>query len=198
MGLRLEIRKDGEYRIRLERGRALRKAAAYQRSSTISKIRNTTTPANAPLTVSIKKSSKPLADTGLLMSTITYGVRDDMAVIGTNRRGARMANFGGVVRPRNARDLWIPASSRIRKELMAYGGKIGPLIRQYRSSGYYVFRRGNAFFARKRGSKQSKPIMLFILKKSVTVPARPFMYFSEIDMEIIGKIMKETIIEKST
>ena len=198
MALEIKIRKDGEYRVKLDRKGLLKKAAIYQQSSTVSKISNTTNPANAPLTVAIKGSSKPLADTGLLMSSITHRVGEDRAIIGTSRRGARMANYGGDIRPRNARDLWIPANRKIRKELMTYGGKVGPLIRQYKSSGHYVFRRGNSFFARKRGSKQSKPIMLFILKKSVTVPARPFMYFSEKDMERIGKIMKESIIEKDT
>ena len=52
---------------------------------------------NAPLTVALKGSSKPLADTGLLLSSINGRVEGDKAIISTNRIGARINNEGGKI-----------------------------------------------------------------------------------------------------
>ena len=196
MQMSVEINLSGEHTVNLDEQALLAKAARYQVSSTQDKIRKTTSPGNAPLTRAIKGSGLPLRDTGSLLSSITYKVEGDRAIVGTNRQGARLNQEGGVIIPKKGQWLWIPASRSIRSQLRSYGGSITRLIQSYKSNGSYIYKKGGAFFARAKG-KGGRETMLFILKKQVTIPARPFLYFSTEDVAIIEKMLGGTI-EKSS
>jgi hypothetical protein len=60
----------------------------------------------------------------------------------------------------------------------------GALIERLRANGYAFFYKGKVFCAYKKGralkqggaGKSGKPFALFIIRKSVTIPARPFLY----------------------
>ena len=173
----------------------LAKAAAGIRSSVVKRISTCSTPPNSPLTIAGKGSSKPLRDTGQLMASITYRANSEMAVIGTSRKGARTVNDGAVIRPRKPSGwLWIPASRKYRRMLNQYGGSITALISHLRKNGS-CYRKGNAFFVRYSSRREE---MVFVLRKSVTVPARPFMYFSDDDRAFIRKTLGEIVNEKDT
>lgn len=178
--------------VELDSGKHLRRAARYQASEVVKRIASKAAPPNAPLTVAIKGSSKPLRDTGLLESSIAYRVEGAVATIGTNRIGARLQNEGGTIRPRKARKLWIPANRNVRN-MLRNSGSIASLISSLRSQGYSCYTRGNAFMYGKKGEKQQ---VLFILKDSIVIPSRPFMYFNADDARRIGQIMKEVTLDE--
>lgn len=184
-----------ERRADFDETRLLKRAGRYMVSSTISKISRTDSPPNAPLTIAVKGSSKPLRDTGALMTSINSRVVGNTAVVGTSRSGARLQQEGGTITPKKTAKLWIPASYKIRKELRANGNSITRMLSKYTSSGYRLFfpKTGKSVMARKGREKT----LLFVLKKSVTVPARPFLYFSASDEAAIAKMLEGTI-EKST
>lgn len=169
----------------------LQRAGRYMASSTVNKIQNMTSPPNSALTVAIKSGNKPLRDTGQLMSSIHYSMKDpDSVAIGTNRIGARLQNEGGTITAKKAKYLWIPAGRWTRDQLRYSGWSITQLIRRLRQSGY-CYQRGNVFYYRKKGSKTATK--LFILKKSVHIPQRRFLYFSEVDVKEIDRIFRRSI-----
>lgn len=182
-----EFKIDRRYRVNFDMHRTLDRAGRYMVGSTIQKIRALESPANAPLTVRLKGSTKPLRDTGALMASITSRVEGDKAIIGTNRIGAHANQFGAVVRPRKGRWLWIPASHRIRTELRNVGGSISALLRKYRSEGFCckAARKeasDTAMVAYPGKGSRKKAVVLFILKSRIEIPKRPFLYFNEDDV----------------
>lgn len=188
-----EFRIDRRCRVNFDMRRTLDRAGRYMVGSTIQKIRALESPANAPLTVRLKGSTKPLRDTGALMASITSRVEGDKAIIGTNRIGAHANQFGAVVMPKKGKWLWIPASHRIRTELRNLGGSISALLRKYRSEGYCckAARKGatdTAMVAYPGRSSRRKAVVLFILKSHVEIPKRPFLYFDEDDVVKLGSM----------
>lgn len=174
---------------------ALRRAGRYMVSSTQRKItRGSFTPIS-PLTQNLRTGNigKPLRDTGALLSSISSRVEGDSVIIGTNRAGARINNYGGTITAKNRTGyLWIPANREMKQKLLSVGGSISRLIRLYRSGGFYCRRCGNAFMAFKKGEK---PVMLFILKKSIKIPSRPFFYIDDDDDKVIRRMFH--VIERS-
>lgn len=166
--------------------RRLERAGRAMVSSTQRKINSMTTPANAPLTATLKgaeKSAKPLRDTGALQASITSRVDGHSVHVGTSRTGARINNFGGVIRPRKGKWLLIPATRQIRKELESFGGSPARLLESRRKSAYIMWR-GHMVWAVEKG----RWTRLFILRKSVVIPARPFLYIDDTDMAVLRRV----------
>lgn len=162
----------------------------YMVSSTQRKIRSGSFVPNAPLTVAVKQNNKPLRDTGLLMASISYRTGTDSVRIGTNRAGAALNHFGGSQRPKKGTWLWIPAGKETRSLLGRYG-TVSNVVSSLKRDGYNTwFRRGKGgcvcFFAKK--GKTGKVRLIFILKKRVKIPARPFLRFDDNDRRIIGEM----------
>lgn len=182
---------DSKVNLNFDMKKAMRRAGRYMVSSTQRKIsKNSFTPI-APLTQELRSGSKgrPLRDTGALISSITFRVNGESVIIGTNRIGARINNFGGTITAKNKSGcLWIPASREVKLALQNQGGSISRLLRMYKNGGYSLFRAGNAFFVRKKG-KGNEKIMLFILKKSIKIPARNFFYISDDDDKVLRRIL---------
>lgn len=111
--------KTSEHAAALSVSKALKRSARYMESKTQERIRSGKFKANSPLTVALKGSSKPLADTGLLLSSINGRVEGSTAIISTNRLGARIQNEGGTITAK--RRLWIPAQRWVKKKVMALG-----------------------------------------------------------------------------
>lgn len=173
------------------------KVGRYMKSSTQRKIRQGVAPANAPLTVAVKQNNLTLRDSGELMTTISCRSDAQKAVVGTNRIGARLQQFGGTVRARNGKYLWIPASAKIRTLQSRYSFRATGVLEGLRRDGYvYWFSKdhGTGRCVRARKGK-GRPFTVFILKKSVRIPARPFLYVDDLDRKTIDLMMSRMIKE---
>jgi len=162
----------------------------YMVSSTQRKIVSGIPPQNAPLTLSWKKSGLTLRDTGRLMGSITHKAEETKVTVGTNVIYGRIHQLGGVIKPKRADKLWIPAGWNARKLMRQYGRSISSAIKSMRQAGYRVWksRSGRAvLYADRKG----KPQVLFILKDEVSIPARRYLYVDTVDINVIkGKVQK--------
>jgi phage gpG-like protein len=158
----------------------------YMVSSTQRKIRSGIRPENAPLTKSYKKSGLTLRDTGRLLSSITYKADAISVVVGTNVIYGRIHQLGGTIQPKKARKLWIPAGWETRKLMRRYGASPGAVVKAMKSAGYRVWksRSGKAILY---ADKKGKPRVLFVLKDSVQIPARPYLKVDDADVQVITK-----------
>jgi phage gpG-like protein len=149
----------------------------------------------APATAGYRGEGRPLQDTGALRDSIAYSLVDEQTVsIGTNKPYASIQNSGGVIRAKK-NWLWIPGPGlrRIqRRKGSGYG--ISEVISYFRNRGFSVYRRGRSIgYNEKRRTRNAKGELeykyhiLYILKKSVEIPARKFFYLTGAEMEIISK-----------
>jgi len=150
----------------------------------------------APLsaaTVAYRGEGKPLQDTSGLRDSITKEVIDDRTVsIGTNKPYAAIHNNGGVIQAKK-QWLWIP-SAKTREYQGTYGYSPMEVLNGFKSAGYSVFRMGRTvvYSEKKRtrnaaGELEYKKHILYYLKKSVEIPARPYFYLNEQDMKLLMK-----------
>jgi phage gpG-like protein len=138
--------------------------------------------ANAPLTIANKKGSKPLLDSNELLTSLASRVEGQSVICGTVKRYAQTVHDGGTIKPQNTKFLTIPASWSVRRKML--GSSPRGYIESLKKAGYAVF-----FRVRKGGDsgvvmmqpkkKGAEPVVIFILKKSITLPARPFMRLPE-------------------
>lgn len=172
-------------------------------SSTQNKINKGIQPANAPLTTAVKSGSKTLRDRGQLISSLSKKADDESVSVGTNRSGARINHFGGTV---SASRTWlfIPASSWTRTQQKKYGFTVTSVLNGLRSSGWNVYFRINrnkqqgvvaAVPVNEVGSKNKRMStkVVFILKKRVVIPARPFLFVSDEDKAEIKSVASREI-----
>jgi len=105
-------------------------------------------------------------------SALLGGIILDVEPIGPGSRYAPLQEFGGVVRPTKARNLWIPIAGNVTSAGVA---RITPTEAISRGGYYTKNRRGDGLIfwgspLLKRSNERSVP--LFVLKKSVYVPGR--------------------------
>lgn len=137
---------------------------------------------NAPLTKAVKQGDKVLRDRGQLISSIAYKVEGNVVIVGTKHPAARLLHYGGVLTARNARYLAIPAGARTRGLMRSFGHTPRDCIEGMKNAGYSVWvskakSDGGVILARK--GKRGEEFVLFILRRSVKIPARPFMRLGE-------------------
>jgi phage gpG-like protein len=114
-------------------------------------------------------AGKPLLDTGLMRAALSASHTEDELVLRAGSKQARLMHFGGTVRPVTAKALAIPLTPRAKRTPP----------RQWPAGKLFLLRtKTGAFLAEKTGKKGDKNILHFVLKASVTVPARPFVGFS--------------------
>ncbi len=170
----------------------LRQVGDYMVSSVQRRINNGIDPENAALTVAVKQGSKTLRDRGQLLSSIAAHVTGSQVAVGTNRQGAATNHFGKTITAKG-KWLWIPASSRTRTLQRRYGFKASQVMTGLKSSGHSVWIQSKTdstgVVLAKKG-KRGKPFVVFILKKSVVIPARPFLFIDSSDREAIMKMAK--------
>ncbi|HKL57026.1 MAG TPA: phage virion morphogenesis protein [Sphaerochaeta sp.] len=182
-----------------------KRIAEYMVSSTQRKINGGILPANAALTTAVKRNAKTLRDRGQLLASITSRSNETSAIVGTNHIGAKMHQYGGTIKAKK-KWLFIPASSWTRTQQRRYGFGAGDVIRGLRKDNYNVWYQVNqnsgVVMAEKKlkrykrdqkGKKIHNTIVLFILKKSVKIPARPFLFVDETDHKVIGRMLAETV-----
>ena len=154
-------------------------------------------PDNAPLTKAVKQGNNTLRDTGKLRSSLTARSTETEAAVGTNVPYAHIHNpedgrTATVIRPKGAKFLCLPASFETRQKLRQHGWSVREVIKGLEKEGFAVYRpykkgtrvRANVIMAKKKGENA---FALFILKKSITVPARPFMFLPNDVMAAIEK-----------
>lgn len=154
-------------------------------------------PDNAPLTKAVKQGNNTLRDSGKLRASLTARSTETEAVVGTNCPYAHIHNpedgrSETVIRPKNAKFLCLPASFETRKMLRKHGWSVRQVIAGLEKEGFAIYRpykkggreRSNVIMAKEKG-KESFP--LFILKKSIKIPARPFMFLPDDVMAAIEK-----------
>jgi phage gpG-like protein len=149
----------------------------------------------SPATEAYRGAGRPLQDTGALRDSITFKVVDERTVsVGTNKPYAAIQNDGGVIRAKKEW-LWIPGPGlrKIqRRKGSGYG--ISDVLNYYKSRGFSIYRRGRSIgYNEKRRSRNAegkleyKYHILYILKKSVEIPARKFFYLTEAEINIIAR-----------
>ena len=176
------------------------KIGSYVTSSTQRKIKTGIVPSNAPLTVAIKGNDKTLRDRGQLMASITARSDESKVVVGTNHIAAKTMQYGQTIRAKG-KWLWIPAGRQTRTWQRRYGFAPGEVMKGLKTDGY------NTWVQSKKGSssgvvmakkgKRGKLWIVFILKKSVTIPARPFLFLDDTDRQVITGFLKGALRKKA-
>lgn len=192
----------GELAKRLKSGSlepTMRRVSKYLVSSAVRKINGNIPPENAPITQEVKQGNKTLRDDGQLMASIAPQNGKDWAAAQTNKKQAKILQEGGTVTAKG-KSLAIPASYQTRLLMRRYNAqKPRELIEAMKADGYNVFRlkkegggSTNILLAKK---KRGEPFALFILKKSVKIPARPFLYLDEADEKFVTNEIRKSVRE---
>lgn len=143
-----------------------------------------------------KGNDKPLRNRGLLMASVTArgqghieNVGPTEAEVGTNLEYAQLQQEGGIVRPTKAKALAIPLT----KEAARAGSPRN-------MPGLFPIRGGGGLFsAAEKGRGKNKRTELtkhFLFAKQATIPARPFLGFSEKLKETCGQIIQDFVADK--
>lgn len=167
--------------------------ASYAVSTAQRRIMSGVPPANSTLTQAVKGNSLTLRDTGNYLASISGTSGSTWAQAGTKERQARMLQEGGVIRPKRARSLAIPASSRTRTMMRRYGLTPRACIQGMKADGYQIWttKLSKVIWARK--GKKGQPFKLFILRKSVRIPSRPHLYIDQADEIVILSMLEQYI-----
>lgn len=192
----------GELAKRLRSGSlepTMRRVSKYLVSSAVRKINGNIPPENAPLTQEVKQGNKTLRDNGQLMASIAPQNGKDWAAAQTNKKQAKILQEGGTITAKG-KSLAIPASYQTRLLMRRYNAqKPRELIEAMKADGYSVFRlkkegggSTNILLAKK---KRGEPFALFILKKSVKIPARPYLYLDEADEKFVTNEIRKSVRE---
>lgn len=102
--------------------------------------------------------------------------KDLVGMVGSGiRQGGRVsyANIhetGGTITPKNSKYLAIPLSAALTP-----AGVLKKKPREYNNTFVMKSKNGNLIIAQKRGSRMSRIVALFVLKKKVEIPARHYM-----------------------
>lgn len=186
--------------ITLDKKMLHQRIGAYLVSSTQRKIRSGIGPANAPLTVAVKRNDKTLRDRGQLMASFSHREDEEKVVVGTNHIAAKTLQYGKTIRAKG-KWLWIPANSHTRSWQRKYGFGPGDVMKGIKSDGYKTWiqsRNSSSGVVLAKKGKRGKVWVVFILKKSVTIPARPFLYLDETDIKVIRSYLRGALIKKPT
>lgn len=172
---------------------------SYMVSSTQRKIKSGINPPNAPLTVAVKGNDKTLRDRGQLMASITARADESKAVIGTNHIAAKTMQYGKTIRAKG-KWLWIPAGRQTRIWQRRYGFAPGEVMKGLKADGYNTWvqakKGGSGGVVMAKKGKRGKLWIVFILKKSVVIPARPFLFIDDTDRQVIGSYLRGALRKK--
>jgi len=197
MGVKI-VHRLPEYSGRLSGGMSgtMKKASLYLQSSADRKIKEGVPPPNSPLSAKVKQGSQTLRDTGDLMRSIAPHSGETWADASTDKPYAKILQEGGTIKPKKARSLWIPAGPETRRLMKTYGA-LSPasLIEAMKADGYSFFKTPlSKVFCAVKG-KRGKPFALFIIRSSVTIPARPFLYIDDKDEAYLLKLLQDGVMK---
>lgn len=151
-------------------GRALKTATQLR-------FRNTSAPDGSQWAKSWRaqhQGGQTLSLTRRLRNSITYEATNNSVVVGTNVLYAAIHQFGGVVRAKNGPFLSIPVTPEARKA--GSPRNMPGLHVQQTLKGQFVL-------------ANDKGVVQYLLRKQVTIPARPFLGVSQADsVELVGVV----------
>jgi len=144
-------------------------------------------PPNAPLTKAWKKGKKaiPLLDNGHMAASINYRAGKDFVTWGSNKIYAPIQQFGGTIKPKNAKKLAIPAGWHTRRLMRKYEETPKKCIEGLKKAGWKIYFTDGAIMGKPPRKKDA--IVLFVRKESVNIPARPFLRFEEPEKEALDR-----------
>ena len=163
---------------------------------------------NAPLTKQVKKSSKPLLDRGTLRASITYKVKENKLIVGTNLIYAPIQHYGGVIKPKKAKTLTLPTTRKVRRLVETKG--VRGFLKKLEEEGYRIVWRPKSVIAippkpkgkrKKVKPKYGLPLksgigeLVLIRKKEVKIPARPYMLLTEEELEYLKERIREILLQ---
>lgn len=174
----------------------MKEASLYMRASANKKINKGIAPENSSLTKALKKGDKTLRDTNLMATSIAPHSGELWASAGTKAKQAKILQYGGVIRPKKAKALWIPFSIKTKELMRKYGkGKPADLIEAMKNDGYsFFFTSSSKIFMAQKG--KGRPFALFLVRSSIKIPARPFLYFDKGDEKYIRGLIAKAIEKK--
>lgn len=121
-----------------------------------------------------KNSGKTLSESTRLMRSITYHVEGDTVIVGTNVVYARIHHEGGVIKPKRAKYLAIPLTKEAAvmkpRDWTDTWIKLGIIMHK---------------------GADGEPEALYCLVKSVTIPARPYMFIDDKTMKSIVPLIRQ-------
>jgi phage gpG-like protein len=170
---------------------AFKHISQYLRSRADRRIKEGVPPPNSPLTSRVKQGDLTLRDGGTLMRSIAAHAGDLWADASTPLKYAPILQRGGTIKAKG-KGLWIPTGPETRRLMKRYGTqKPGALIAAMKAAGYGFFKSPltKTFCAYKKGAARKsggtgsdgKPFALFVIRSSVTIPARPFLHIDRAD-----------------
>jgi phage gpG-like protein len=131
-----------------------------------------------------KRRGTTLVKSGKLLRSIDAKVIDAKTILvtagGPGVPYARIHHEGGIIRPRNSQYLTIPLCAK------AAAGRARDFENTFIAKGVIFQSNGEG----------KKPTALYLLRKQVTIPARPYMYISEDDREAIGIQLRQWVAEQ--
>lgn len=132
---------------------------------------------------------RALLDKGLLRASVACTSEGDTLTLQTNRIGARLLHFGGVVVPVNAQYLCIPATLDAKRagSPRDFPGALTPIINKARTGGVLI---GTAGVDVKPKRIESPMVQVqYYMTKKVTIPPRRFCGFPAY---VVTEILLET------
>ncbi len=111
---------------------------------------------------------KTLNESGRLWRSITYKIKGNTIIVGTNVKYAKIHHFGGTIFPKKAKYLAIPLTPAAK-------------VKSPRDWENTFIKKGIIFRNLDNGNVEA----LYALKKSVKIPARPYMFIDNKDKTLI-------------
>lgn len=143
-------------------------------------------PVKWPVSRRVKKhGGKTLRKTSKLMNSVHYVTASDHLTIMTNERFARIHQFGGVIKAKNAKFLTIPLSE----------DAAGKRARDFSDTFFMKSKNGNLLLMQNTGEESVRA--LYLLRKSVRIPARTFLLFQDDDIKRSERIVANFVLGKS-
>jgi phage gpG-like protein len=120
---------------------------------------------------------KALWDTGAMMAGATAAAHGTELVLGTNRAGAGLHQYGGTIVPRNVTYLTIPATAAARRAGGArrFPGELSPRVNRKTGKGVLLDADGE--------------VQYYLTRGPIQVPARPHVGFSAETLAEIGEVI---------
>ncbi len=197
MGVKV-VHRPASYALKLKGGlgETMREASLYLQGSANRKINRGIGPENAPLTQAVKRGSKTLRDSNDMASSIAPHNGSLWADASTNKKQARILQEGGTIKSKG-KGLWIPAGYKTR-QLMRQFNATGPgdLIQKMKAAGYETFYTPLSKVFCAQNGRRGKPFALFIVKSSVRIPARPFLYIDATDEKYLVNLVRKAVMNK--
>jgi phage gpG-like protein len=129
--------------------------------------------------------NKPLRDKGLLMASISGGagslnrISGNTVIVGTNRPGAALHQFGGTIRPKRAKFLTVPKTRQAaRHRARDFPRPLAPIIGRSGRGGVLV-------------DKASGEVQYALTKGPLAIPARPYLGMGRRLMDKLGQIARD-------